>query len=463
MMIRKHLHDELIDTLPFSGHSEKRSEIYDASIPNLAIRVGARTKNFILVARFGGGGDTTRRILGRFPTMNTETARKEAHRWNNLLQEGINPATVVEKEKQAEELRNRSTFEAAMLDYLAYIPSRPRNLSVATETYNIRRYILDPRSNPWLYKPISEVDDLDVASLIGEIKNRTPAMAFQVFRLLKTFFRWAIGPEYRRLVGLEHNPIEYLRAKSLGLRANERDRVFEYEEARAYLKAATATPYPYGPCLRVLIETGQRIGVVSAMRWSQVNLERKLWIIPGGRSSKAKPGLTSKGDEPHKVPLSNAVVDLLKAIRAMQPEGHGDFVFSYTGGQTRIRSFSNLRRDKKSSLDREIDDVAPGRFDKLMRDTLEAEALEYEPWVWHDVRRTCRTHLEAITGRTEVAEAAIGHGKSGVVRIYNLHKYRPEIRKAFEAWSMLLQKVESGNCTIADWEHDLEATWEPVK
>ncbi len=69
------------------------------------------------------------------------------------------------------------------------------------------------------------------------------------------------------------------------------------------------------------------------------------------------------------------------------------------------------------------------------------------------MRRTVRNQLEPIVSRREVAEAAIGHSKAGMDRIYNHYAYRREVRKAFNAWSDLLKKIETGTLTIEDWEH----------
>lgn len=466
-MAIEHLTDKMVGALNLTPNSETRYEIYDASISNLTIRVGARNKTWVLIARFDESGDTKRRMLGRFPEMTTGAARVEAEKWNDLLAQGIDPATEVEKAKEAEELRIRSTFESVVRDYVAHLPSRPSNLATAKEIYFIKRHILNPQKNRWLNWPISDVHDGHVSSLVEALKTHTPGQAYKLFKTLKTLFRWAMRGDYRRSIGLQHNPIADLMADALGLVAYERDRVFEYEEAHAYLLASTAIPYPYGPCLRVLIETGQRIGAVSAMRWSQVNLERKLWIIPGTRNKRAHPNRTSKTKYAHKVPLSDHVVGLLTGLKDALPAAHGDFVFSYTDGQTPIGSFSNLKRDRSrkkaaAKSSRKASDSEPnateGLINRLMVPIVEGFGLEYEPWVWHDVRRTVRTHLEAITGRTEVAEAAIGHGQTGIVRVYNLHRYRAEIRKGFNVWSALLQKTEAGTSTIADWEHDPEAT-----
>ncbi|MCA1403042.1 integrase family protein [Ensifer sp. IC3342] len=453
-MDRQHLTDDLIAGLDFAPDSGSRYEINDSSVENLAVRVGSKRKSFVLIARFGGPAEnTSRRTLGRFPAMTTEAARVAAHNWNAQIDEGVDPAIEAAAAGRLEELRLRSTFASVMEDYLAYIPSRDRNLNAAQDIAFIRRNILDPKRNRWVNKPIAEVTAAHVTSFIKEINQKFPTTAFHCFAMLKTFFSWTMHPDISEAVGLDRNPIEHLKAKRLGLRIAPRERVFEYEEARAYLMACSATPYPYGPCLRVLIETGQRRGVVAGMRWSQLNLARKLWIIPGSKAPGAQRGRTSKVDNSHQVPLSDRVVDLLLAIKESQPAGHGDFVFSTTNGQRPIDNFGDLRLAKKQ--DRSEAEIATGKFERLMLEFREKLGVAVmEDWVWHDVRRTVRTHLEPITGRTEVAEAAIGHGQTGILRVYNLHKYRAEIRRGFNAWSELLRKVEQGTCTIADWEHD---------
>ncbi|TBY07347.1 tyrosine-type recombinase/integrase [Rhizobium laguerreae] len=461
-MDRQHLTDDLIENLAFAPDSKTRYEIYDVSITNLCVRVGSKNKSFMLAARYRGrGGDTSLRSLGRFPAMTTEAARVEAHKWNQSVRRGVDPAVEVEAARKAEVLRRRSTFASVMADYLAHIPSRKRNLTAGDDIAFIKRNILNPKTNPWMNLPISEVTDADVTALVRAIERRAPTQAFHTFTKLKTFFRWAMHPDRRGRIGLKHNPIEVATAKDLGLGIDDRVRVLDYEEVYAYLKAANATPYPYGPFAHALMNCGQRDGVVAAMRWSQINVARKLWTIPGSRNRSAKPGKSSKTKDALQIPLSDRMIELLLSIRAQQPAGHGDFVFSFTGGQTPIGNLGNMRTAKSGKAAEKADTAARGQFERIMLAVLDELGYVCEdPWVFHDVRRTVRTHLEPITGRKEVAEAAIGHGKSGIDRVYNLYRYRAEIRRGFNAWSALLEKVEQGTCTIADWEHDPEASEE---
>ncbi|KIQ01828.1 hypothetical protein RU07_13820 [Agrobacterium tumefaciens] len=459
-MQRQHLTDEMIKDLAFAPDSKSRYEIYDASISNLCVRVGSKNKSFMLAARFSGrDGDTSIRSLGRFPVVTIEAARVQAHKWNQSVRQGVDPAIEVEAARQADTLRRRSTFASVMADYLAHIPFRRRNLTAEDDIKFIQRNILNTKTNRWLNLPISQVTDADIISLVRAIERRAPTQAFHTFTKLKTFFRWAMHSDRRGSIGLEHNPIEVTTATYLGLSIDDRVRVLDYEEVYAYLKAADATPYPYGPFAHALINSGQRDGMVAAMRWSQINLLRKLWTIPGSRSPSAKPGKSSKNRDSLQIPLSDRMIDLLLSIRAQQAADHGDFVFSFTGGQTPIGNLGNMRTAKSGKAAERADTGPRGLFERTMLAALKDFGYGCDdPWVFHDVRRTVRTHLEPITGRKEVAEAAIGHGKLGIDRVYNLYRYRAEIRRGFNAWAKLLEKVEGGTCTIADWEHDDEAS-----
>lgn len=345
-----------------------------------------------------------------------------------------------------EERRARSTFKAVMEDYIAYLPSRPRNLNIGHDTAFLRRNFLNADSNPWVDRPICLVTDADIASLVKAIRSRAPTQAHHALTHLKTFFRWAMNPDIRNEIGLESNPAANVTHRGLALKIKDRTRVFEQEEVASYLAACKAIPYPYGHCLRVLIELGQRIGATRQMRWSELNFTRKIWSF------------TSKGEK-HDLPLSDRVVQLLTVLRNDLPPDHGDFVFSTTNGEFPIDGFSRLKLPKGSIKDSTQRREKQGEFERQMLAALSAlwPGQTLDDWVWHDVRRTVRTHLEPITGNTAAAEAAIGHGPKGIVRVYNLYKYRAEIRRAFNAWSELLHKVESGTCTLADWEHDAES------
>jgi hypothetical protein len=63
------------------------------------------------------------------------------------------------------------------------------------------------------------------------------------------------------------------------------------------------------------------------------------------------------------------------------------------------------------------------------------------PWVVHDIRRTVRTRLASLRVSDLVAEMVIGHGRSGIQRVYDQHTYELEMREALELWAARLRDI----------------------
>ena len=66
---------------------------------------------------------------------------------------------------------------------------------------------------------------------------------------------------------------------------------------------------------------------------------------------------------------------------------------------------------------------------------------ELVPFTLHDLRRTTRTRLSELRIPADIAEAAIGHAKRGLERVYNQHEFKDEIRTALQAWADRLRSI----------------------
>jgi integrase len=163
--------------------------------------------------------------------------------------------------------------------------------------------------------------------------------------------------------------------------------------------------YPAAPFVRLLLLTGQRLREVAEMSWSEVDLEKTLWVIPPERM---------KGTAAHEVPLAPATVALLKSL----PRWHGDFVFSTTGGERPISGFSKMK----------------SRIDAAMKESI-------APWRFHDLRRTMRTGLGALPIPSNVCELCIAHAQPGLHQVYDRHSYREEKRRALQLWAARLKEI----------------------
>jgi integrase len=176
-------------------------------------------------------------------------------------------------------------------------------------------------------------------------------------------------------------------------------------EIRAVWNAPEGLGYPSSPFTRLLLANGQRLRETAEMTWHEIDLDNAIWTIPAERM---------KGDTAHEVPLAPLAVEILKSL----PRWSGPFVFSTTGGARPISGFSKMKL----------------RIDAAMPEPI-------APWRFHDLRRTMRTQLSALPIPNNVAELCIAHAQPGLHKVYDLHSYRDEKRRAFELWAERLRSI----------------------
>ena len=77
-------------------------EVMDTIVPSFGVRASATRKAFILVKRFPGSPNPTRRTIGAFGELTFEQARARARQWLELIGKGIDPAQAAEASRQAQ-------------------------------------------------------------------------------------------------------------------------------------------------------------------------------------------------------------------------------------------------------------------------------------------------------------------------------------------------------------------------
>ncbi|MGO6665124.1 site-specific integrase [Rhizobium ruizarguesonis] len=419
-MPRENLTDKRLQALKAAPKGE-RYDISDGITPGLAVRVTDRgTKTFVLVARFPGSSNPTRRAIGEYGAVTLESARETARKWLQLITRGIDPKAEEQKEREAAARKRENTFERVTLDYLADIPTRKRNRHAVQDEKEIRRELLDPKRNKFLKKPIPEVTDADIAELIGAIRDRpAPGMAYNVWGHVKAIFSWAMWPERRQGYGLTVNPTQHLQPKHFKLAKTVSTRVLTDDEIRAYWAAADATPYPLGPFYKMLMLTGQRKAEVAEAEWPEfAGANRALWTVPEERF---------KSGQSHIVPIADDVQAIMDSLPRYKGEKTGKFLFSTTLGLKPINGFSRAKEALDTAMLAELRKADP-----------DAELPE---WVFHDIRRTVRTRLSGLRVNSDVAEMVIGHGKTGLRRVYDQYEFEPEMREALQRWALALKQI----------------------
>jgi integrase len=398
-------------TLKSLRGADKPFDVRDTEVRGLRVRVmPSGQRSFVLLARYGGKHSApTRRALGVYDEMSLEEAREEARRWKKLIKKGIDPTAVKERERVEKEREQKNTFRAVLA---AYNKDKLEGLRRGHEVNRDLEKLADDTG--WGGRPITEITALEVRDFIKQYKARGKIHhAHNLLGYIRRLFNWAIDQHV--YTGLESSPCDRLKPNALIGKKKIRKRVLSDFELRVLWLATIAIGYPYGPFYQMLLLTGQRKSEVAAMRWSEIDLANKLWVIPAERM---------KMDEPQVIPLSDEAL----AILASLPRFEGDYVFSFNGGVSPIASDSEY----KQRLDEEIL--------KLLRENDPRATLAH--FQNHDLRRTLRTRLSAIPGvPPEIRELVIGHRKKELDPVYDQYDFLPEKRFALDAWAARLRAI----------------------
>jgi hypothetical protein len=261
-MPRKILTDRMIKALK-PAMPGARSEHRDAIVPGLAVRVTDRAhKSFVLLARYPGSPNPTRRSLGKYGAITLEEVRDKARDWLQLIQAGRDPAIVEEEKRQAAERVEANTFATAAEQFVKHI-HRQKLRSVAVMERDLRQVFVAR----WKKQPITDITADDIKTVIREAVDRgAKYRAFKLFALIRRLLNWAIGTDD---YGLESNPCRRLKPRDLIGERHARDRVLTNDELRALWRVTRRIGYPYGPLYRLLILTGLRLNEVSGAEWNE--------------------------------------------------------------------------------------------------------------------------------------------------------------------------------------------------
>ena len=138
--MQNRLTDRKLQSLKRKG---KRYEVMDSDVPGFGVRVSeVGQKSFILIARYPGSPNPTRRALGEYPSMSLGEARERAKDWRALIRKGIDPKTEEARLRRLE-LRKQATTFASVADDFIERHVKGQRKAVDTER-EIRKELSEP-------------------------------------------------------------------------------------------------------------------------------------------------------------------------------------------------------------------------------------------------------------------------------------------------------------------------------
>ena len=189
--------------------------------------------------------------------------------------------------------------------------------------------------------------------------------------------------------------------------------------------------------MHLLLLTGQRLREVAEAPWTEFDLEKRQWLLPGGE--RTKNGL------PNLVPLSDQALAILKGLPVVSSKRRLLFT---TTGETPVSGFSKT----KAKLD--------GRMLAAMRRDAEEAGIDPDevavalaPWTLHDLRRTVASGCQRLGIKLEVTEAILNHvsgSRGGLVGVYQVYRYDTEKADALAAWGRHVEAVVHGTATASN-------------
>ena len=287
--------------------------------------------------------------------------------------------------------------EAAAKTFEANRPRWRSAKTVANWTAQMERHALPVLAD----LPVNEIGREHVLRVLTPIWTTRPDIARKMRGRIRSVLAWCQAHGH-----IEHNvagdaidgalaPMPAVRAHFRAVPYGEVSAALEtVDTSRASLSAKAA--------LRFVVLTACRSGEARLATWGEIDVDAREWRIPGSRM---------KTGAEHRVPLSDAAIEVLESVRP-------------------LRDASDLVFPSPARPGRPLSDMA---LTKCLRDTGLAERATV-----HGFRSSFRDWC-ADTGKPrEVAEAALAHVVGGVEGAYFRSDLFERRRQLMAAWAAYL-------------------------
>jgi integrase len=182
-----------------------------------------------------------------------------------------------------------------------------------------------------------------------------------------------------------------------------RERTLSQDELRQLWGTLPQINAGFADIIRLLLLTGARRTEIGNLRWSEIDLQRGMIVLPPDRV---------KNGRIFELPLSTQALAILQRQHRRNSTA---FVWTDKGYQDWDRA--------KQRLDRR---------------------LHIAHWTVHDLRRSAATYMAEIGILPHIVEAVLNHQsghKAGVAGTYNRAKYAGEMRAALQRWADYVEKI----------------------
>lgn len=374
--------------------------LWDDLVSGFGVRLTPNFTSFVVQWRAPDGTKPRESLRPRWPQLSAVPARE-------LARKRLGQVLAYSEATETRELRvvvrewfERKTETASWRSrYRAKVDALIRHYVEGEETQRVKlsaavRHAIDELG----HRPVGKVTRSDVVRVADGLKR---GAAEQFLAVLSSFYNDMLDR------GVEISNPARNRFRITGGR-RVRHRTLTDAEVLKIWRALEKEGDPALAVFAVLAFTGTRRREATQMRHNELDLEAATWTLPPERRK------TGESD-PHPFTI-HLHPHVLEALRR-QPVLEGS-PFVFWG-----------RRDQR-----------PFEFHHALMQRL--HALGIDDWRLHDVRRYVRSGMARLGVSQAVAEMCLGHiAKSGLVAVYDTHRYIDEKRAAWQKWGDHLQAL----------------------
>lgn len=323
--------EALLETISIPP-GKRQVRVADTRLPGFGVVVGKRQTSFTVSYTTSGGRRVRGEVIGTTTSLSVRKARQRARERLAEVELGLDDPNEGAPEKTIGELLEH---------FLEW--SEVHRKSYPVDKSRVDRHLKTklPQS-----RPASSVNRQDVRRLATSIGERPcgrekgcryddecQGHKGQANRVIETLRRVYSLAEDDGLVSRGINPAWNLRGLLYPEKGARSERSATEDEVRALMPLILTIHNPSCRALLwTLLLTGLRRSEASYLRWADVNLTKRVKVLPG--RVKLEPGWlwipTTKAGRPHRLPISGALRDLLESLPV-----EGDYVFCGQDGPLR--------------------------------------------------------------------------------------------------------------------------------
>lgn len=349
-------------------------------------------------ARVTVNGKRIDRGLGSYPLVTLAEARVLAEEYRSRARLGEDPR------------RSRPTLAPTFREAVPLVIDHRKSTWRAANAEAQYRRALELYALPKLGgKRVDEITVDDCYAVVRPLwEDRRGSRGYRLRHRLVHVMDWACNQGYR-----SDNPAgRVLLSRLPPVRSDPKPRPsLPYTKARAALEALQVADVPqvFKLFIPFLMLTGVRLSEASGAVWSEIKLERALWVIPARRMKGKK--------YPHRVPLSRQAMGTLRLARELSPSG--ELIFGYRRGRGAPRP------------------VASRDVSKVLQKVLKLTDDEGRGVVAHGFRATITDWMsDNANVSDEVSQAVLAHRPpSATRRAYMRNDYLKKRAPLMQAWA----------------------------